>query len=488
MLIPYVFFFFPSTEPRFSKSLFHLLPQNRKRYQIKSRFGLAASSLSVSTLAVLDLPTRMRTVTKAHKIVIWLALPVLVLQCSSATLIHYLTMTGDPSKGKVSVIYVTSDFCQWWYLVGSYGKRSLWNGNSLLHFTLLCLRLSLMSLVEAQCLLQLLLGTMNCLGHWRMLLKHFRRLCFRLRRESLGVHVLSKNHVLTKGVYYPAVEKALEMIKHKSSSLSKGVFARNSRIIMDSDINPIAWLAKLQSEGHDPYQLCLQPPGASAFIGNTIWCLHEALAAARPRAASTARDMKIECGLLIVPKKNLEFFCTRECKRKVKLKINLIALHLSNLLSTINLYFDTLRSVLTHVLLPYFFLSVYMRQKTVRKLARLHHLYSQLVGKNTLKARYRNSEAHYVRGIQNYFRNNNTYKAYNIYTCTTIEVYNNNIYEYGIMIYSISLHEVKVTRLSVYIVTYLNVKATITWHPYTTGIRCDTCICYKEIKNFVFMI
>ncbi|KAG5415155.1 hypothetical protein IGI04_002722 [Brassica rapa subsp. trilocularis] len=406
MLIPYVFFFFPSTEPRFSKSLFHLLPQNRKRYQIKSRFGLAASSLSVSTLAILDLPTRMRTVTEAHKIVIWLASPVLVLQCSSATLIHYLTMTGDPSKGKVSVIYVTSDFCQWWYLVGSYGKRSLWNGNSLLHFTLLCLRLSLMSLVEAQCLLQLLLGTMNCLGHWRMLLKHFRRLCFRLRRESLGVHVLSKNHVLTKGVYYPAVEKALEMIKHKSSSLSKGVFARNSRIIMDSDINPIAWLAKLQSEGHDPYQLCLQPPGASAFIGNTIWCLHEALAAARPRAASTARDMEIEFGLLI----------------------------------------------------------------------------------NTLKARYRNSEAHYVRGIQNYFRNNNTYKAYNIYTCTTIEVYNNNIYEYGIMIYSISLHEVKVTRLSVYIVTYLNVKATITWHPYTTGIQCDTCICYKEIKNFVFMI
>ena len=45
----------------------------------------------------------------------------------------------------------------------------------------------------------------------------------RLRRESLGVSVLNKNHVPTKGAYYPAVEKALEIIKQKSSSLSKVV-------------------------------------------------------------------------------------------------------------------------------------------------------------------------------------------------------------------------------------------------------------------------
>ncbi|CAN7130304.1 unnamed protein product, partial [Brassica rapa subsp. narinosa] len=45
----------------------------------------------------------------------------------------------------------------------------------------------------------------------------------RLRRESLGVSVLSKNHVPTKGAYYPAVDKALEIIKQKSSSLSKVV-------------------------------------------------------------------------------------------------------------------------------------------------------------------------------------------------------------------------------------------------------------------------
>ncbi|CAN6922904.1 unnamed protein product, partial [Brassica oleracea] len=40
-------------------------------------------------------------------------------------------------------------------------------------------------------------------------------------KESLVVSVLSKNHVPTKRSYYPAVEKALEMVKQKSSSLSK---------------------------------------------------------------------------------------------------------------------------------------------------------------------------------------------------------------------------------------------------------------------------
>ena len=41
-------------------------------------------------------------------------------------------------------------------------------------------RLSLMSLGEAQCWLQLLLGTMNSRGLWKMPLNHFKRLCFRL--------------------------------------------------------------------------------------------------------------------------------------------------------------------------------------------------------------------------------------------------------------------------------------------------------------------
>ncbi|XP_013592783.1 PREDICTED: isochorismate synthase 1, chloroplastic isoform X1 [Brassica oleracea var. oleracea] len=180
----------------------------------------------------------------------------------------------------------------------------------------------------------------------------------RLRRESLGVSVLSKNHVPTKGAYYPAVEKALEIIKQKSSSLSKVVLARNSRIITDTDIDPIAWLAQLQSEGHDAYQFCLQPPGAPAFIGNTperlfqrnqLGVCSEALAATRPRSASTARDMEIERDLLTSPKDDLEFSIVRENIR------------------------EKLNSICDKV--------VVKPQKTVRKLARVQHLYSQLAGR-----------------------------------------------------------------------------------------------------------
>ncbi|ESQ27683.1 hypothetical protein EUTSA_v10018346mg [Eutrema salsugineum] len=179
----------------------------------------------------------------------------------------------------------------------------------------------------------------------------------KLRRECLGVSVVSKNHVPTKGAYYPAVEKALEMIKQKSSSLSKVVLARNSRVITDTDIDPIAWLAQLQGEGHDAYQFCLQPPGAPAFIGNTperlfqrsqLGVCSEALAATRPRAASRARDMEIERDLLTNPKDDLEFSIVRE---NIREKLNAIC--------------DRV---------------VVKPQKTVRKLARVQHLYSQLAG------------------------------------------------------------------------------------------------------------
>ncbi|CAN6827540.1 unnamed protein product [Brassica oleracea] len=64
-------------------------------------------------------------------------------------------------------------------------------------------------------------------------------------RESLGLYVLSKNYVPTKGSHYIAVKKALEMIKQNISSLSK-------------------------SEGHDAYHFTLQLTGAPALIGNTI--------------------------------------------------------------------------------------------------------------------------------------------------------------------------------------------------------------------------
>ncbi|CAH8347738.1 unnamed protein product [Eruca vesicaria subsp. sativa] len=180
----------------------------------------------------------------------------------------------------------------------------------------------------------------------------------RLRRKSLGVSVLSKNHVPTKGAYYPAVEKALEMIKQKSSPLNKVVvLARNSRVITDTDIDPIAWLAQLQSEGQDAYQFCLQPPGAPAFIGNTperlfqrkqLGVCSEALAATRPRGVSRARDMEIEDDLLNSLKDDLEFSIVRE---NIK---------------------EKLKSICDEV--------VVKPLKSVRKLARVQHLYSQLAG------------------------------------------------------------------------------------------------------------
>ncbi|CAH2036921.1 unnamed protein product [Thlaspi arvense] len=179
----------------------------------------------------------------------------------------------------------------------------------------------------------------------------------RLRRESLGVSVVSKNHVPSEVTYYPAVNTALEIIKAKNSPLSKVVLARSSRIITDTDIDPIAWLARLQSEGQDAYQFCLQPPGAPAFIGNTperlfhrkhLGVCSEALAATRPRGDSGVSDLEIERDLLTSSKDDLEFSIVRENIR------------------------EKLKAICDRVIVK--------PQKTVRKLARIQHLYSQLAG------------------------------------------------------------------------------------------------------------
>ncbi|KAH0892135.1 hypothetical protein HID58_054564 [Brassica napus] len=90
-----------------------------------------------------------------------------------------------------------------------------------------------------------------------------------------GVSVLRKNHVPTKGSHYPAVDKALEMIKQKFHLLA--------RIITDIDIDPVAWFAQL----HNKARLRLESHSSYCFTD-------EASAATRPRAASTARDIEIE--------------------------------------------------------------------------------------------------------------------------------------------------------------------------------------------------
>ncbi|WZZ43609.1 hypothetical protein YC2023_039868 [Brassica napus] len=98
-----------------------------------------------------------------------------------------------------------------------------------------------------------------------------------------GVSVLRKNHVPTKGSHYPAVDKALEMIKQKFHLLARlCLLARKSRIITDIDIDPVA------CEGHDAHKFCL------LFQRNQLGVCSEASAATRPRAASTARDIEIE--------------------------------------------------------------------------------------------------------------------------------------------------------------------------------------------------
>ncbi|KAF8112483.1 hypothetical protein N665_0064s0108 [Sinapis alba] len=179
----------------------------------------------------------------------------------------------------------------------------------------------------------------------------------RLKRESLGVSVVSKNHVPSEVAYYPSVNTALEIIKAEDSPLSKVVLARSSRIITDTNIDPIAWLARLQCEGQDAYQFCLQPPGAPAFIGNTperlfyrkhldVWS--EALAATRPRGDSEVSDFEIERDLLTSPKDDLEFSIVRENIR------------------------EKLSAICDRVIVK--------PPKTVRKLARVQHLYSKLAG------------------------------------------------------------------------------------------------------------
>ncbi|KAH0909943.1 hypothetical protein HID58_033264, partial [Brassica napus] len=263
-----LFVFFSSSLTRFSVEVSRallsrvvLLTPSRTSLELspKTRFSLAASSLAVATLVVpiffLTWLTKTRT-------------------CSSATLTPSLTMTGDSSEGKVinfmifsllsdlfllsmSPLFVPMEVCG---LILT--AKSLWNKNPLVHFTLLCLRLNLMSLVEAQCWMQLLLETMNCLGRCRMLLKHFRRLCFSYwmvfdtdenfvvsgffccYEVTTGVSVLSKNHVPTKGSLVTNV--CLYSFTVIFSSLTDVVLARNSRIITDTDIDPIAWFLQWQ--------------------------------------------------------------------------------------------------------------------------------------------------------------------------------------------------------------------------------------------------
>ncbi|KAL0657587.1 hypothetical protein Bca4012_078172 [Brassica carinata] len=191
--------------------------------------------------------------------------------------------------------------------------RSLWNGSPLVHFIFLWLSWWKLNVGYNSCLGNELSWKLeNAIEALQETMHQDYSVVMRLQRESLGVSVLSKNHVPTKRAHYLAVEKALEMVVlAHMRDFSKGI---------------------------------------------KLGVCSETLAATRPRAASTACDMEIECDLLTSPKDDLEFSTVQE---NIRGNFSLIDLHISNLLSTV----------------------VVKPQKAVRKLARVQHLYSELTGK-----------------------------------------------------------------------------------------------------------
>ncbi|KAF3590564.1 hypothetical protein DY000_02023404 [Brassica cretica] len=153
---------------------------------------------------------------EALQIVIWLASPGSDPQCSSVSVVFvasdlcpYGGMRFDPN-GKISVEW--EPFGAFYFAVPQFNE---FGGSSMLAATLAWdneLSWTLENATEA------LQETMLQANH--------------RTKESLVVSVLSKNHVPTKRAYYPAVEKALEMVKQKSSSL---------RV---HDLDLISWVGK----------------------------------------------------------------------------------------------------------------------------------------------------------------------------------------------------------------------------------------------------
>ncbi|KAI4297825.1 hypothetical protein L6164_037690 [Bauhinia variegata] len=180
----------------------------------------------------------------------------------------------------------------------------------------------------------------------------------KLPKQAPPTLIKSSDNTPSKAYWDLAVDRALQMIKRNDSSLTKVVLARSSRIVPTSDIDPVMWLACLQVEGENAYQFLLQPPGAPAFIGNTpeqlfhrksLSITSEALAGTRARGQSLALDRQIELDLLFSPKDDIEFTIVREAIRQ---KMEVVCEKV-----------------------------VVKPEKTIRKLPRIQHLFSQLAGR-----------------------------------------------------------------------------------------------------------
>ena len=127
-----------------------------------------------------------------------------------------------------------------------------------------------------------------------------------------------------------------------------------------------------------------------------------------------------------------------------------------------------------------------------------------------------NPEAHYVKGIQEYFHHKNTVEGLYHLHLATKGSYQNAFYLYGIVMLcrgemeigknifeklewqhckttaencwkdiKRSLHGIHVETLPCYIATLKTVKATITCHPCTKMSRCNSCFFYKQMRKFV---
>ncbi|KAL0722953.1 hypothetical protein Bca4012_037552 [Brassica carinata] len=127
-----------------------------------------------------------------------------------------------------------------------------------------------------------------------------------------------------------------------------------------------------------------------------------------------------------------------------------------------------------------------------------------------------NPEAHYVKGVQEYFHHNNTVVGLHHLHLATKGSFQNAFYLYGIVMLcreemevgqemfdklawrqckattdkcwqdiKRTFHGIRVERLPCYIETLKSVKATIRCHPEAKMNRCDSCFLYKQMRKFV---
>lgn len=156
-----------------------------------------------------------------------------------------------------------------------------------------------------------------------------------------------------------------------------------------------------------------------------------------------------------------------------------------------------------------------LRNLTVKSLSTLHR-YHNLIN-FCLSAG--NLEAQYLRGMQEYFQNENIPQGLARLRFAAQGSYDNAVYLYGIIMVSrgnptigipfldslgwrenksrsdacwqnikTSIHGVRVKRFGVYMKTYKSTRRTIVCHRNNIAIRCERCYYFKQMKKFIFIM